>query len=346
MKFLICGMGSIGQRHVRLLRNIDPEIEITAYRNRKLELLINDDLSVEHDVPLGEHYNIKETDNLDEALNGEFDAVFVTNPISMHIDVALKSALKGHHLFIEKPLGSDRKEVGNLIKAVEEKNLVSFVGYQLRFHPALLFIKKSLEENKIGKVTAAQIHFGEWLPGMHKYEDYRLTHMARSDQGGGVVLSLSHEIDYAAWLFGWPTKIYALGGHLSNLEVDVEDTASILLTCPYNGNPTPVYVHVDFISRPPTRHCRIIGEKGCIYWDYYENIVHIENLEENYSIKESFPDFERNDMFKEELKHFIECLNQKKNTLIPISEGAKSLEVCLAVNESINKEKIITPHYL
>ena len=45
MKFLICGLGSIGQRHVRLLKGIDPNVEIDVYRKRKLGLLINDDLS-------------------------------------------------------------------------------------------------------------------------------------------------------------------------------------------------------------------------------------------------------------------------------------------------------------
>ena len=90
MKFLICGLGSIGQRHVRLLKGIDPNVEIDVYRKRKLGLLINDDLSVVHNVDLESYYEVHAIYNLEDALKNCYDAVFITNPNSFHIEYAQK----------------------------------------------------------------------------------------------------------------------------------------------------------------------------------------------------------------------------------------------------------------
>src|SRR3990172_1034433 len=138
--------------------------------------------------------------------------VFVTNPISMHIDTAIEAAKAGCNIFIEKPLSQNEQRVEELQQLVTEKGINCMVGYQLRYHPAYQHIKSMLQSRAIGKLVSADLHFGEWLPGMHPYEDYRESHAARSDQGGGVILCLSHEIDIAHWLFGKPEKIYAVGG--------------------------------------------------------------------------------------------------------------------------------------
>ena len=123
------------------------------------------------------------------------------------------------------------KEAEQLREVVSKKNLSCMVGYQLRYHPAFAHIHKLITNASIGKIISADLHFGEYLPGMHSYEDYRDSHASRSEQGGGVILCLSHMVDIAYWLFGLPTSVYAKGGHLSSLEIDVEDTADIILEC-------------------------------------------------------------------------------------------------------------------
>ena len=137
-------------------------------------------------------------------MNNKYDAVFITNPISLHIEYAQKIANSGHNLFIEKPLGNTLKGTNQLLKTIKNKRLTTFVGYQMRFHPAVIKIRDIIKKQDLGNVVTADTHFGEWLPGMHDYEDYRVTHMARNNQGGGDILALSHEIDYAVWLFGFP----------------------------------------------------------------------------------------------------------------------------------------------
>ena len=105
------------------------------------------------------------------------------------------------------------------------------VGYQLRFHPCLHKLAEIVHSGILGNLLAVRATIGEYLPAFHPFEDYRQMYASRADLGGGVVLSQIHEFDFLYSLFGLPNRIYAMGGHWSELEIDVEDTASILMEC-------------------------------------------------------------------------------------------------------------------
>lgn len=238
MKALFCGLGSIGQRHLRNLRALlGDRVEILAYRQRGLPLVLNPDMTVRAGAQLETTYGVRSFDNLDAALGEGPDVVFVTNPNTLHVPVALAAARAGCHLFIEKPLSHSLDGVAELVDVVESKHLVALVGYQFRFHPGLRLIKQVVAEGRLGRLAAAHIVNGEYLPDWHSYEDYRATHPARRELGGGALRIQSHELDYALWLCGMPTRVYAVGGHLSRLELDVEDSVSVLLTCEPDGHP-------------------------------------------------------------------------------------------------------------
>ncbi|HUC60487.1 MAG TPA: Gfo/Idh/MocA family oxidoreductase [Alphaproteobacteria bacterium] len=342
MKFLVCGLGSIGQRHVRVLRSLlGDEATIYVHRKRGLDIVINDDMTAIQGRDPVAHYGLIDEPSFERALERELDAVLVTNPISMHVETALAAAERGHNLFIEKPLGASLDGVERLESLVARSGLVTHVGYQLRFHPALRLMRELLQEGAIGDPIAAEVHFGEWLPGMHPYEDYRTSHAARRDQGGGAILCLSHDIDYATWLFGLPRVLFAVGGKLSDLEMDVEDTASILMQCGASGRPVPVQVHVDFVQRVPRRFCRIAGTRGTIAWDYHRNQVTIVDAAGN-ETERSFPGWQRNDMFRAQMAHFIACLGGAERPQIPVSAGAATLRVCLAAKQSLETGKAVT----
>ncbi|MGZ5510677.1 MAG: Gfo/Idh/MocA family protein [Nitrososphaeraceae archaeon] len=336
MKFLICGLGSIGQRHTRIIRKLlGNEVEIAAYRARKLDIVISESLEASFDKSPEKEYGLRCFYDLQSAIDWQPDAVFITNPVSMHITTAIEVAKHGCHLFIEKPLSHELNGIDELCKLVEGKNLVCMVGYQMRYHPALISIKHLCEQKNIGRLVSADIHFGEWLPGMHPYEDYRTGHASRSDQGGGVILCLSHEIDYACWLFGKPVKVYAIGGHLSNLEIDVEDTADIILSCRDTGRIFPVHVHLDFLQKPARRYCHIVGEKGSILWDYFGNYLEVRNLQDGTTKKTIYDRFQRNDMFAGEVEDFINSIKNSVKPPISLADGLECLNVCLAAKRSI-----------
>ncbi|HEY6802554.1 MAG TPA: Gfo/Idh/MocA family oxidoreductase [Pyrinomonadaceae bacterium] len=341
-KFLFVGLGGIGQRHVRNLRALyGDEIELLAYRVRGLSQVITPEFKIEPETKLSDKYQIREFSNLDEALAEKPEAMFVCNPSSEHIRIALAGAAAGCHLFIEKPLSHTLTEVEKLIEIVEERKLVGLVGYQLRFHPGLNDLKSLLAENLIGRVISVNAEVGEYLPGFHPYEDYRSLYASKRELGGGVVLSQIHELDYLYWLFGVPQRVFALGGQFSKLALDVEDVASGLLEFEVEGQKIPGHLNQDYLQRPPSRFCKIVGDSGKMVLDFIENKLTVFGPDGEVVITKQYQ-FERNQMFLDELKHFVACIEGVEQPVVSLTDGLQSLRVALAMKESIATGNVIT----
>ena len=341
MKILIAGLGSAGQRHARNLRTIlGDEVDLLAYRVRGLRHVITPDMQIEPgDVEA--RYGLTAFTNLDEALAARPDAVFVTNPNSLHMEVALAAAAAGCHLFIEKPLSNDLEGVPELIDEIERRRLVCLVGYQWRFHPALAVVQCRLKANAIGSLLAARLQFGEYLPGWHPYEDYRQMPVSRRDLGGGVILSQIHDLDYAHALFGLPRRISAMGGHLSRLDIDVEDVASILMECAAGDRVFPVHLHQDCVRRPPTRTCEVIGDDGKILLDLQAQTVAISDEAGRLVESHSFDHHERSQLFLDELNHFLACMRGEAEPIVGVRDATMSLRMALAARTSMETGRVV-----
>ena len=336
MKVLFAGLGGIGQRHLRNLRQIVGDVEVLAYRVRRQSGVLTDKLQIEAGAQLDERYNLRVFSDLDAALAEKPAAVFVCNPTSLHMPVALAAARAGCHLFIEKPLSHDLAEVDELVRVVEAKKLVCLVAYQMRFHPCLRWVASALERKAIGRVLAVRAQVGEYLPNWHTYEDYRQMYAARNDLGGGVIVTQIHEFDYLLWLFGAPQRVFALGGHLSSLEIDVEDVASILMDC----SGVPVHLHQDYVQRPPSRTLEVIGNDGKLTLDFPSLTVQRFGADGALADAETFSGFERNQLFLDEMNHFLACLRGEETPVVPLRDGAKSLQIALAAKESLASGQI------
>jgi predicted dehydrogenase len=336
LKALFCGLGSIGQRHLRNLRAlVSEQLEVIAYRQTRHMPVLTEAMGAEPERDLEITYGIRSFDNLDDALSEHPDVAFVTNPNTLHVPIAAAAAHAGCHLFIEKPLSHSLEGVPELIETVESKKLVAFVAYQFRFHPGLELVKSLIDESRLGKLVAAHVVNGEYLPGWHPYEDYRETHPARRELGGGCLNIQTHELDYAQWLFGMPRRLHACGGHLSSLDVDVEDSVSVLMDCGDIGSPLPVHVHLDYLQRPPQRRCEVIGDKGKAVFDYYANRVDVFDTATGERETHAFDHFERNQMFADELEHFLRCVRGEETPVVDLREGLKSLQISAAAAESL-----------
>jgi len=342
MKALFCGLGSIGQRHLRNLRALcGDQIEILAWRQRGGGPVLNADMTVRPGADLESTYGLRSFSDLDAALSEKPIVAFITNPNSFHISTALAAARAGCHLFIEKPLSHDETGVAELLTEVEKRHLVAFVAYQFRFHPGLQRVKALLDSGRLGRIVAAHIVNGEYLPDWHPWEDYRTTHPARRELGGGCLRIQTHELDYALWLFGMPRRVFAVGGHLSRLELNVEDSVSLLLHCERDGRPLPVHIHLDFLQRPPQRICEVVGDAGKVRYDYYGQTVEFWDLRARTREVLHFDQFERNEMFLSELRHFLACLEGAEKPLVDLTEGVRSLKIALAATASLETGRIM-----
>ena len=337
---LLCGLGSIGQRHARNLRTLyGPSIRLGAFRQSTISGSIREDVQGIDDEPAEKRYNIETFTDLKQALQEKWDAVFITNSIHRHLPVALEAARAGFPLLIEKPLGSQWDEAQELAHVCAEKKLPVMVAFQLRFHPQLVALKQRLASGELGRVLHGAFHFGEYLPGMHPYEDYRQTHMARREQGGGVINCLSHELDLALWLVGQPRSVFAGGGKLTELELDVEDTVNI--TASVEKPAALIDIHLNFWDRPPRRHFSLQTEAVTVDFDYLKSTLIIRHREKPEETQTLTP-FVRNQMFLDELKHFAECVRDHRDPQPSLADGLRALRFALAAHESLATHKEIT----
>ncbi len=315
MRVLIAGLGSVGKRHLKNLLALGVR-ELSAYRARggSLEELEG---------------TLRTYTDLDAALEQEHpEAVLIANPTALHLPVALTAARHGCHLYVEKPLSHTLEGVGELRAIVREKGLAVMVGCNLRFHPGYRRVKGLIAGGAIGHPLSARIEVGQYLPDWHPGEDYRLGYSARMDLGGGAILTLIHELDYAYDLFGDVTRVAACSTRASNLETDVEDLAEILLAFRSGMMAT---VHVDHVQRPASRSCKVIGEEGTLTWDVLNETVTVDHGPK----REMFEDrFERNEMFLSALHHFLDCVVLGKTPSPSLDEGCRVLEIALAAKDA------------
>jgi len=330
MKILIAGLGGIGQRHARNLRTIlGDDLELIAWRVRRLSRVITPTLQADETRDVEAEYKIKTFDRLPDALAEKPGAAFICNPTSLHVETAKACADAGCHLFLEKPVSNNLDGVRELLDVVKARKLVALVGYQLRFHPCLRALQELLTAKAVGRILAVRAVIGEYLPGWHGYEDYRQMYASSAALGGGVILSQIHEFDYLYSLFGMPHSVYSLGGHWSSLDIDVEDTASTLMNFSVDGKPVAVHLHQDYLQRPPSRQCEIIGEQGKILADFAALRV------TSPQGTQDFAGFERNQLFLDQSKHFLASMKGQETPVVDLSAGMQSLRMALAAKESI-----------
>ena len=339
MKILFCGLGGIGQRHLRNLRHIlGDELEAHAYRVRGQSIKLSDNLTVDVGADLERDYGIVVHHDLDIALAERPQAAFICNPSALHIPVALACARAGVAIFMEKPLSSSLDGISELLAEVRQRNLLFQVGYNFRFHPGLQRIKGLLDADFFGGIFGVHLEIGEYLPNWHRYEDYRQMYAARADQGGGVILSQIHEMDLIYWFFGLPRSIVSHGGKLSSLDIDVEDTVSSLMRCDNVGGTgsLPILLHQDFVQRPPVRTFKIMGETGIAEINLLTNCLQIYDQQGELYEYHDFPSFVRNDMFIQQTQHFLACLAQGSTPVVGLHDGLQSLRLAIAARRSLH----------
>jgi len=335
MRILIVGLGAAGQRHARNLRRLLGDgVELLALRRRGGGAALSDALRPHHGV-LPEHsLDISVFDDLGRALDERPDGVVVADPTSMHLATASAALEAGCALLIEKPLSHSWNGIPEFLAAVSESRAPVLVGYQLRFHPLLERVRALVQDGVFGPVVSAASTYGEYLPDWHPYEDYRAGYAARRELGGGVLLTQIHDVDYLGWILGWPPEVYSVGGHLSSLEVDVDDTAVSLWPCIINGRTVPVHLQQDCLRRPPVRRVELVMESGAVHLDLLAPHLRAWDAAARCVIDESPEDYDRNDLFLAEMRHFLACIGGRETPRVPPAEAAKSLAVALAALRS------------
>lgn len=298
-----------------------PQAELTVLRSSERS---------HHEAPPLEASRV--VHSLDEALRHEPQFALIASPSPFHVETALRLAERGVHLCVEKPISDRPDRLQELIGLCHQRGLVLMVAYNLRFSASLRALREALLTGRIGRLLGLRIETGQYLPDWRPSADYRQSVSARRELGGGVLLELSHEIDYARWLAGDIRCVSADVRTLSDLEIDVEDCAELTVNF---ASGVLGSIHIDMLQRAPTRTCKLIGSEGTLIWDAIANQTRL--FSAGAGVWEDLcpaqaPD--GNATYVAEMAHFLDCLQTGAKPLITGEDGRQTLQVVLAAKRS------------
>jgi predicted dehydrogenase len=236
-------------------------------------------------------------------------------------------------------LSDSLQGIDELISTSQNAGTIVMVGYQLRFCPSLLVVRDAMARGLVGRLLAIRAEVGQYLPDWRQASDYRAGVSAQRGLGGGVVLELSHELDYVRWLGGEVEAVRADVAKLGDLAIDVEDTAEIILRL---AGGSLASIHMDMLQRSATRTCKVIGSEGTIIWDGLAGSVCFYSAR-NAGWSELCPPTapDRNDVFIAELEHFLHCVREGEPVQVDAAAGRRVVEIALAVKLSSDRGETV-----
>jgi predicted dehydrogenase len=301
MKILIVGLGSIGQRHAACLQKT-AGVDIAVLRTSK--------------GTLKDKSGFTEFYTMDDALAFKPDGVIISNPTSLHAETALPFLQQGIKALIEKPITHSFADAEKL--SAYSGNLR--VAYCVRFLPLIHTVKEIVLEEKMYKLSFKRSYH---LPKWHPYADYRTEYTAKKELGGGVIRTLSHEIDLMLYLFGAPTSTTGLTDKISPLEIDTDDFAFV--TCKMK-NGARVNFELDFFSPKNVNIAEMFTERGKYTWDMTEMLFtpYNETVPERLYGNELF-DVDK--MYMNQMNDFIGFIKTGKSENADFSSAKKVLQI-------------------
>lgn len=291
-RIAFCGLGSIAKRH---LKNVSTYLTLQGdscyvdlYRSslgnplpNELKDLVSETFLYADEIPS----------------NRQYDAVFITNPTSMHYETMLKFAEHTSSFFIEKPVFDCTTLDKKIFKVIENKP--SYVACPLRYNSVLQHIKHNVDLNKVYAARAiSSSYLPDWRPG----QDYRNTYSAHKELGGGVNIDLIHEWDYLTWFFGIPEKSHCIHDKISCLEIDSDDIATYIA----KAGKTIIELHLDYFGRHAIRTLDLFMPDDSIQCDILNGTISYKKEGKTIQL-----DCERNTYQLKEIEHFFNIINNK-----------------------------------
>ncbi|WP_456443361.1 UDP-N-acetylglucosamine 3-dehydrogenase [Thermococcus sp.] len=307
----VVGVGMMGQHHVRIYSELA--------REGKVELVGIADADFERAKELAKRYGTIPYADYRDLARENLDAVDIAVPTSLHREVALEFINQGTSVLVEKPIADTVENAEAIIKAAEEKGVTLMVGHIERFNPAVLRLRELIERGELGKVVTISAK--------------RVGPMAKRIRDVGIIIDLGvHDIDVISYLFGERVKsVYARAGNVLH-PAGVEDHA--LITLGFNDG-TGI-VETNWLTPHKTRTLNVIGTGGIVYLDYIEQGLKLYN---NEWVKEA--KIERKEPLRNEIEHFIECVEREKKPIVDGEAGLHALRVALLAQESAKTGKVL-----
>jgi len=321
-RVLIVGSGSIGLRHLQIVRDLIPSATIKFLHHK----------TTNAKIPFSDGHFVR----LKDAIEFNPEIAVIANPAPFHLEVTKALHKIGAHVLVEKPLAESNEGVLELVDLAQSRKSILTVGYNLRFSPSLIKFRELVNENMIGKVVSVRCETGQYLPYWRPSARYQETVSAKSNLGGGVLLELSHEIDYLTWIFGQIDWVRATLSKQSDLEIDVEDTAHLVLGFVSDNFKSQNIgtVNLDFVRHDVRRECTAIGESGSLRWNGIKGTVELTNGGDLEPVTVYSHAPIKDETYIAQWRDFLACIENGQSPRVTVQEALNVLDVIATIRAS------------
>lgn len=319
-RVLVVGSGSIAARHVRLCRELFPNVRLARLRRESR--------------PPAESGLIGAFDEVFDTWEAAFDwdpeAAIVANAASAHCYALARLLEAGVPSLVEKPLAIHTDGLDQLVQTVAESDLPVLVGYQMRYHPLVQDVEELCQARALGEVIALRFNVGQHLQDFRPSRRIETTVTPSKKLGGGVIFELSHEIDLAIFFAGTAERVLAQVAHSGHATSEVEDVANVVVD--HTDGPLST-IHLNLLERPMRRGFTIVGSTATVDVDLVEGCAALESDDERREWRQP-AGFERDDLFRSQLIHFAACAARQEAPKVSIEAAAEVVRICCAAHGS------------
>jgi len=316
----IIGTGNIALRHYHNIVNLDSKARIIMCKRSDLKI---NDIIVKNKIQI--------TTNINNIYpKSKKSLAIICSPATSHINDAILLSKKGFHIFVEKPLSHNMRNIKVLNKILETNKTQSLVGYNMRFTDRFEFLKNYLDLKNHENIKKVDVHaYTDFRKWRHN-KNYKNTVTINKRLGGGVINELSHEIDYIIFLFKKPNSVYVKCFNGTNKKIDVD--CNIKAIFEYKKLCFNVIFKLNMLSKKNKRSLKLIINNTKIHVDHLANSIKIDNK------KLLFKDHV-DESYVREIEDIRNAILTKSTTRLSIKNSYSTQQVITAMQKSLNNNK-------
>ena len=335
LKFAIIGCGRIAKRHTALLGNKE-------IKNSELAAVC--DINKDKAKTYADQFEIPHFTDYHEMMKSqEIDVVVVLTESGRHAPIVVELAQYGKHILVEKPMALSLKDADAMIHACDQYNCKLFVIKQNRFNVPVVKLREALDAKRFGKLVLGTVRV-RWCRPQEYYDQDKWRGTWAFD-GGVLTNQASHHIDLLEWMMGDVESVFAKST-TALASIEAEDTAVVTLKFA-NGSLGIIEATTAVRPKDLEGSISILGEKGTVeiggfavnemkHWNFTDSIPEDEEVVEKYSVN---PPNVYGFGHQAYYEHVVDCILNNKQQLVDGLIGRKSLELIMAIYESIETGK-------
>jgi len=319
MLFLIIGLGSMGKRRIRNLKELGEKS------------IIGFDIRDDRATSVSKEYDIVTFTDIKEALTMKPDVFIISTPPNHHIEYQELAVKNNIPFFCEAGISYSKK-----VGAESRKyHITACPSCTMRFNTLVKTFKEEIDKKTIGNVVAFTYHMGQYLPDWHPYEHIKDFYVGHEETSAPKEM-IPFELCWLMWIFGDITEVMCMKDKLSSIDSDINDVYQIIVRF---KSGILGHILIDVVSRQLVRKMRTVGEEGSIEFDFYEKEESIHILQKNETETKYFSS---KDMYVEEMKSFIEEVKIGDRTYpFSLKEESKILKVLNSILLVSEKKHIV-----